>query len=430
MDSIIACASGSLENVAISILRISGSFLRKEFQKFFSLELNSVISGKIFLSKFIIHNEHIDDVMCVFYDAPKSYTGENILELFVHGNKANRQIIIEAFLTLPNVRLAKNGEFSLRAYQNGKMNLFQVEGLGILLNAQNAIELKFGKNLLFDKSYEDQFSDLRLAYKNHRASLELSIDFSEDLEEIQQVAYRKETFFLFKENINSLFKNSIMQRNYFLPKILIYGETNAGKSTLFNLLLKKNRSIVDNEEGTTRDYIKERIEYKGIFFELIDSAGIRETTSSPEKKGIDKTNELLQESFFIIHLVHPNQKITLQDADLIIYSHEDLFPDLPNEYLRVHPNKDSIFHTIFEKVYEKYEQSIEKKSVLLDRHFYHLQEIQKKLHIYEELLEKEEDFGIILGEFQRIEKDLVELFGFMPSEEVLSQIFSSFCIGK
>lgn len=430
MDSIIAYASGVLENVAISMLRISGFQSRQEFQNFFLINLDTLVVGKIFLLKFYIQDKHVDDVTCVFYDAPKSYTGENVLELFVHGNIFNRQIILDAFLNLPNIRLARNGEFSLRAYSNGKINLFQAEGLGILLNAQSSVELSFGKSLLFDKSYEDYFSDLRIAYKNHRSSLELSIDFSEDLDEIQQIQYRKETFIVFKNKVISLLENSIKQKNYFLPKILIYGETNAGKSTLFNLLLKQNRSIVDNEEGTTRDYIKEKIQYKGISFELIDSAGIRKTESSTEKKGIDKTYQLLQESFFIIHLLNPTQKIILEDADLIIYSHEDSNPDLPGNFLRVHPEKDSIFNEIFDKVYTKYQQKIKNKSVLLDRNFYHLQEIQKKLPKYEVLLEKEEDFGVILGEFQRIEKDLVELFGFMPSEEVLNHIFSSFCIGK
>ena len=430
MDSIVAYASGSLENVAISLLRISGFQSRKEFQNFFSTPLEQLKTGKIFLLKFLINNKHIDDITCIFYDAPKSYTGENVLELFVHGNKVNRQIILDAFLGLPNTRLAKNGEFSLRAYSNGKMNLFQAEGLGILLNAQNPKELDFGKNLLFDTSYEDQFSDLRVAYKNHRASLELSIDFSEDLDERQQVEYRKQTFMIFKNKVISLLENSIKQKNYFLPKVLIYGETNAGKSTLFNLLLKKNRSIVDNEEGTTRDYVTERIQYKGISFELVDSAGIRVTDSSTEKKGIDKTYELLQESFFIIYLLNPTQKITFENSDLIIYSHEDTTPDLFGDFLRVHPAKESIFNEIFDRIYAKYQQSIGNKGILLDRNFYHLQEIQKKLPNYELLLEEEEDFGVILGEFQRIEKDLVELFGFMPSEEVLNQIFTSFCIGK
>ncbi len=433
MDRIVACSSGSLENVAISLIRCSGFLSREELQPLFKTNLTSLKAKTNYLLSFYDGEDLIDEVVAVFYDGPKSYTGENLLEIGIHGNKINRERVLKSFLKLPFFRLAKEGEFSKRAYLQGKIKLFEVEGLDLLLNATSTQELNYGRDLLFKKNFYDLFESLKLAYRKHRSIIELCLDFSEDLGENQQDSLLQESFLAFQQELLKL-KNKIEKKNQvFSPQVLLYGPVNAGKSTLFNALLSQNRALVSTTPGTTRDYLSERVVFKGITFNLIDSAGLRESSDLIEQQGIDLTKDLLKEAFFKILVLAPDQSYEKEEADFIIYTHGDQKPSegMEEHSLSSFPGKEDLFELVFTPIYEKYKKKyLDQPRILLERHVLLLENLLKKSEFYAERLHKKEDFVILLTLLQEIEMVLFELTGEITSEETLNHLFQSFCIGK
>lgn len=210
---IIACSSGSNSNVAISVIRISGINSFAVVSKFFSLKGSSVEPRKAYFCKLLdLQKTVIDEVVFTYFNAPHSYNGENILELSVHGNKRNVQKIIKIFIDSGVVRASEPGEFTLRALKNGKLNLSQVEGLDMLLNASSDFALDQGMNLLNGELFES-FNDLHDKFVKLKASLELGIDFSEDVGEEQFLSQLNNNFAIFLASVKkTLSKDSLQKR--------------------------------------------------------------------------------------------------------------------------------------------------------------------------------------------------------------------------
>ena len=327
---IIACSTGTNSNTAIALIRLSGFKNILELQCFFSLNLQKIVNRKSLLTN-IIHNDKIfDNGLIVFFPEGSSYTGENVLELSIHGNQLNIQKILDLFINQGDFRSAHPGEFTYRALKNKKLNLSQVEGLDMLLNANSSLMLSQGLDIL-QGDLHAQYLALYDAYLKLKAAIEISIDFSEDVG-------AEETQKLFNSSFDSFFKliSALKIRTegniseLLSPEIVLVGQTNAGKSSLFNILLKHDRSIVSNIAGTTRDYVSEVIHIDGTNFKLIDTAGIRESTDVIENIGIDRALGILNRAFYKILIVNPFEtsieylkKFSDIDFDFLVVSHAD-----------------------------------------------------------------------------------------------------------
>lgn len=330
---IVACSTGNLSNTAIAIVRLSGFSDLNSLQVFFEFNFTKIKPRFCHLTNLIFENKTLDNILICFFPEKNSFTGENTLELHVHGNKLNVDRILQLFVEQAGFRLAHPGEFSYRAYKNKKLSLSQIEGLDLFLNANSTLMLEQGLDVLQGQLHESYLKlyDLFLRLKS---SVELLIDFSEDVGE----DYAKEMYFKHLEDLKRLvgmlhFRTQGQFSALLNPEIVIVGETNAGKSSFFNKLLNHDRSIVSNIKGTTRDYISEVISHRGNNYILVDTAGIRETFDEIERIGISRSYEKIKHGFYKILIINPyeldiNSLKNLSQVffDLIVFSHADL-PD-------------------------------------------------------------------------------------------------------
>ncbi|MCP4913759.1 MAG: GTP-binding protein [Oligoflexia bacterium] len=314
---IIACSSGHQENSAIAIIRISGFTDLSLFAQSFSLDISKVKNRFSHFTKLIDHKSKsvLDEILFVYFPENSSYTGEKLLEIHCHGNKLNIDRILDYFVSSYELKYAEGGEFSYRAYKNKKLSLSQVEGLDLFLNAQSDYALKAGMSGLSGEIDSD-FVKLRDQFLEIKSAVELNIDFLEDIGEEQGNELLKDRVEIFGSNLEKLYKRCNSNVEALLsPDISIIGETNAGKSSLFNLILENDRSIVSDIHGTTRDYVSETINIKGQNFRLIDTAGLRETEDFVEKEGIKKSLEFSKSSFLKLRIIDPELVSTIDKKE-------------------------------------------------------------------------------------------------------------------
>ena len=454
---IIACSSGSSQNVAISLIRISG--LEKEnfgpiepLLKFQNekLTLDKLTPRKSYLTKIINKDQVYDEALITVFPAPHSYTGETVIEFAVHGNRFNVERIIELFCNKAKLRRAYGGEFTHRALKNQKLNFSQVEGLDLFLNANNIFSLKQGFSLLSGDIQKD-FLELQNLYLNHRSSLEMNIDFLEDIGEKKANSILHDTFNELNTLIKKLYKRTQNNIDISQAQIALFGPPNAGKSTFFNKILGNNRSIVSPESGTTRDYISETVKIGDEYFQLVDTAGIRNSDNVIENQGIERSRSFLKTAFFKILLINPLEdntdflkefKDTNFDVLLLTHSDRNEYPEAKTQVLATHGavanwsygtsliQDDDNFSEIYEKIQSKYLKLLESEPLSLQRHKQVIEEIFNQSQHYDEILEAENDVAIISSELFILGSKIEELLGVVSSDEVLGNIFDNFCIGK
>lgn len=330
-QSIIACSTGTSANTAIAVIRLSGFQNLQDLNSFFSFDLKKTKPRYSHLSNLHFEGQVYDNVLLVYFPEGQSYTGENVLELSVHGNQLNVTRIINLFIEKAGFRHAHPGEFTYRALKNKKLSLSQVEGLDMLLNANSSLMLTQGLDIL-QGDLHAQYLALYDAFLKLKAAVEISIDFSDDVgpEEIQKLFNKN--FEKFFELISALKERTSGNISSLLaPEIALVGQTNAGKSSLFNILVNHERSIVSNIAGTTRDYVSEVVHINGTNYKLVDTAGIRESKDVIENIGIERGLEILKRAFFRLLIVNPfetNQeyldKFYDTEFDALIFSHNDV----------------------------------------------------------------------------------------------------------
>jgi tRNA modification GTPase len=327
---IIACSTGTQANTAIAVIRLSGFSSLIELQPFFSFSLLKVKPRYSHLTNVIFNTQVFDNGLMVFFPQGESYTGENVLELSVHGNLLNIQRILDLFIQNAGFRDAHPGEFTYRALKNKNLSLSQVEGLDMLLNANSNLMLTQGLDILQGELHA-QYLELYESFIKLKASIELSIDFSEDVGEEESRHLFLDSFIHFSDLLDALHVRTQGNLSSLLsPEVVLVGQTNAGKSSLFNLLVKQNRSIVSNIAGTTRDYISELIHIDGTNYKLVDTAGIRDSQDTIENIGIERAFEILERAFFRILIINPFEtnpeyinKLHEFEFDLLLFSHWD-----------------------------------------------------------------------------------------------------------
>jgi tRNA modification GTPase len=474
-DLIIACSTGENVNSAISVIRIDGFKSVSQFDSFFAHKLNSNKPAYLKLNSIVFEGENLDQIMVTHFASPKSYTGNNMLELHVHGNKINVRRIISLFCKLFGARLAEPGEFTLRALKNKKLTLSQVEGLDILLNANTSLAFNSGLSLL-NGELKEAYTSLYELMTKLLASIELFIDFSEDVGHEQAIQNFNSILELFGKELSQLTQRlSSSGASLLDPSVVIYGKTNSGKSTLFNSLIGRERSIVSNIEGTTRDYVVEPLLIDGDTYRLTDTAGIRDTSDPIESQGIIYSKSLLEKSFFKILVVSSNDLDSYSPEDnlgfdLVCISHLDQFePNLQKlkTYSRIvllqigdagsigpakntksgpiepqHKTAGSIGPTrsynqsqvseIKRLITDKYVSNTANIPILSHRQIEKLGEIEQEFSIftdkYAQLSASEP--SIVASELSRIRLKIEELLGIITPDVVLDQVFKNFCIGK
>jgi tRNA modification GTPase len=330
--AIVACSSSTSSNAAIGMIRLSGFHSLEVFEKRFNVPVAKIKPRYAHLVTIYSRaGEKLDEGIVVYFPAPKSYTGENILEITVHGGQLNINKILHSFTDSGDFRLASAGEFTWRALKNKKLSLTQIEGLDLFLHATSEAALVQGLDTLHGQLHREYLA-LHTAYLKFKTAIELLIDFSDDFGEENAVQNLQRSFSVLAVQVEALYARTKGNINaLLLPEIVIVGRTNAGKSSLFNSLCRTNRAIVSEIPGTTRDYITESICIEGTHYHLVDTAGARKSRNLIEKEGIRRAKERLATSFYTILVVNPFQNdVPLPDFpkdfifDALVFTHADI----------------------------------------------------------------------------------------------------------
>lgn len=308
-DTIVALATPSGMG-AIAVIRLSGkdaiTIAEKQFKSVSAKSLSKQKTHTIHLGHIVDGTKTIDEVLVSVFKNPNSYTGEDVVEISCHGSHYIQQEIIQLFLR-NGCRMATAGEFTLRAFLNGKLDLSQAEAVADLINSDNEASHQIAMQQMRG-GFSSEIAKLREELLNFASLIELELDFAEEDVEFadrsQFKALIDRIIFVLKRLIDSFAVGNVIKNG--IP-VAIVGEPNVGKSTLLNALLNEERAIVSEIAGTTRDTIEDEISIGGIGFRFIDTAGIRETQDVVESIGIKKTFEKIEQAQVVIYLFDSTQ---------------------------------------------------------------------------------------------------------------------------
>ncbi len=445
---------------AIAVIRLSGQNSIEIANKiFFNTKGEKVLdnpkANKAYFGRVIFQEELIDECIITVFKSPFSYTGENSVEVSLHGSKYIIDKTLNALIA-NGARMATEGEFTKRAFLNGKLDLSQAEAVADIINSnsEKAHDLAFKQ---LRGGYSQILKELRTRLLNLSSLLELELDFSEEDVEFAD----REEFKTALTNIKSEVKNlidSFALGNAFkngIP-ISIIGKPNVGKSTLLNVLLNEERAIVSDIAGTTRDTIEENIIIKGIEFRFIDTAGIRHSNDSIEAKGIERTYLSANQSKIILYMIDITntnlqdinkeledleKNVNLQDKELILIINKSDIEVLEKEFQNSIHGYKPIFisakkrENIDELVNKMLELShigdISNKVMLTNqRHYQEMLRIFETIEIIEKAFENNLPSDLIAIDLNTALYHIGTITGEVTNEEVLHNIFSQFCIGK
>ena len=317
-DSIIALATPSGIG-AISVIRISGedaiNIVSKKFNSISGKKLKNQKTHTIHLGHIIENNRIIDEVLVSVFKNPSSYTGENVVEISCHGSSYIQQEIIQLFLK-NGCRMADNGEFTMRAFLNGKMDLSQAEAVADVIASNSSASHQLAIQQMRG-GITNELKDLRTKLLDFAALIELELDFSgEDVEFADRTIFKELVVTIssvLKKLIDSFSFGNAMKNG--IP-VAIIGEPNVGKSTLLNSLFNEEKAIVSEIAGTTRDAIEDELIIEGVAFRFIDTAGIRQTNDIVESIGIKKTFEKAENAQLLIFLIDSNKFVSSKSSFL------------------------------------------------------------------------------------------------------------------
>lgn len=318
IQSTIAAIATPFGKGAISIIRISGNDAIPLSSKIFKNNmLLNLKPNQMTHTQVIENNVIIDDVMVTIYKAPKSYTGEDMVEVFCHGGIQVTYNVLNAFLR-QNIELAKPGEFTERAYLNQKLDLIQAESVMDLINAENDLQIKLAQKGL-QSVISNKINSFREKIMSWITHIEVNIDYPEYESENQITQdYLKPQLSDFineiKLSLNESNKNKWIVNGL---KTAIIGKPNVGKSSLLNALIKEEKAIVTNIPGTTRDVIEGSINISGIKLHLLDTAGIHHSVDAIERIGIQKTKEVIDKAELIIFVVDQSKEVDEEEKALL-----------------------------------------------------------------------------------------------------------------
>tara|TARA_R110000868_G_scaffold222249_1_gene474140 strand:- start:107 stop:1501 length:1395 start_codon:yes stop_codon:yes gene_type:complete len=460
-DTIVALATPSGAG-AIAIIRLSGKeairIADTHFKSISGKVLSKQKSHTIHLGHIVDANKMLDEVLVSVFKNPNSYTGENVIEISCHGSHYIQQEIIQLFLR-NGCRMATAGEFTLRAFLNGKLDLSQAEAVADLISSENEASHQIAMQQMRG-GFSSEIAKLREELLNFASLIELELDFAEEDVEFADRAQFKALIeritIVLKRLIDSFAVGNVIKNG--IP-VAIVGEPNVGKSTLLNALLNEERAIVSEIAGTTRDTIEDEISIGGIGFRFIDTAGIRETKDVVESIGIKKTFEKIEQAQVVVFLAdgtnfkdnsfvhtfkieiekiknkYPLKPVLIvaNKVDKLDASHIDFLQnDIPNIHLLsaktglgVDTLKDKLLSFVNTGALRNYDTIITNS-----RHYDALLKALDEIHKVKHGLDTGLSGDLMAIDIRQALYHFGEITGEITNDDLLGNIFENFCIGK
>ena len=432
----------------IAVIRVSGTEAIPIVDSLFSgrTRLVDAKAGTVHFGRIQRADEVLDEVLCSVFKAPHSFTGEDTVEIACHGSLYIQQELLR-WLIDAGCKSAEPGEFTCRAFLNGKMDLTQAEAVADLIAAQSKAEKDLALSQLRG-SVSNELAALRERLLHFTSLIELELDFA-DHEELE-FADRSELKILASEietkltNLLRSFRTGNAIRNG-IP-VAIVGAPNVGKSTLLNALLGEQRAIVSDIQGTTRDTVEDTLILDGILFRLIDTAGLRETNDTIENMGIERSRQAAEKAQIVIYLTEPNPSPFLKGRELEgihgtileVVNKCDLIPGVS---LQGETNGSRLLHIsakngdidpLKNELVRIAKESMQTSAVMLSnvRHYEAVKRAHEAIERVQQGLASELSGELLSLDLQDCLSALGEVTGQITNQEVLSNIFSKFCIGK
>ena len=389
------------------------------------------------------NNMLVDKCVVVYYRKPKSYTGENVIEIHTHGNPIIVQNLFSVFLGL-GIRLAKPGEFTNTAYKNNKIDLVQAEAVFNLISAQSEQGVNLSLNNLEGK-LSSEFSNIRSDLSHTLSLIEYELDISETDTQTNTTETVYNNLIKIITKIKKLIKSHGASKILISgAKVVIVGKPNVGKSTLFNLLLNYDRSIVTNTPGTTRDTLEASMVVGGFTINLVDTAGIRKTIDPIEKIGVQKTQKELESSNLTLLVVDkkPSKKqleLVKKTPSVVVFNKSDLLNKNKKTAIKNNKNIDIVLSAKNKKGLGGLLKNIKNKlnqEALFNESFYITSTRQKevlsliKTELNKTLKTKNLDLELIAIEIKEVINHFDWLLGKTTPDDILNNLFSKFCVGK
>jgi len=452
---VIAAISTATGNGGIGIIRMSGKDCFEVLNKIFTPQNREEARG--YSIKYgHIHDENnnvIDEVLVSYFYAPKSYTTENMCEINSHGGMVIERKILELCLKNGAI-LAEPGEFTKKAFLNGRIDLIQAESVIDLINSKSEKEAKASVNQLEGK-LSDNINSIKSKLLDLMADAEASIDYPEyDIDDVNNNKIIK-TLNEIEESlikISNSFKNGKVLREG--VKTAIVGKPNAGKSSLLNTILNEERAIVSEVQGTTRDTIEEFVSVDGITLKLIDTAGIRETDDEIEQIGVNKSKKLIDEAELVIAIFDGTKKLEKEDLDIlklikdknaiilinkidmdnvIIDTDENIIKS-GKKIIKISAKNGENIDKLYNAISDMYclnDIEIDDGEILTNiRHKNQIDEALKSINKTKDTIYNNMPIDIIEIYLKQILADLGKITGDDITEDIINEIFSKFCLGK
>ena len=454
METIVAISTAP-GNSGIGIVRLSGEKCFDIIGKIFIPKNDGLIKGYSIKYGNIIddNNEIIDEVLVSYFISPKSYTGENMCEINSHGNNIILKQILD--LCLKNgAKLAEPGEFTKRAFFNGRIDLSQAESVIDLINSKSEKEKKSAINQL-EGYLSKEINKIKARILDVMADIEASIDYPEyDIEERTSAMILDES-----NNIKNMLEN--LENSFNTGKILrdgvnvaIVGSPNAGKSSLLNAMLKEDRAIVTDIEGTTRDTIEEYITIDGILFKIIDTAGIRNSKDKIEQIGIDKSKKALRDADIVIAVLDSTKELSDEDHEILknirnkcaiillnksdlknnILKDNKIVTDTKKEIIEISALNNEGIDCLYKKmasIFKIEDINTENTSIITNlRHKEAITSAKNNILKVSDTIKEGMPIDITAIYFKQAIEELNKITGENVTEDIINEIFSKFCLGK
>ena len=451
----IAIISSPQGQGAISIIRVTGNEAHKVLEKIFRPKVkrkkySDLEIHKNYLGIIQDKDEIIDEVIISKLEKPNSFTGEDMVEIFCHGSIYIQNRIME-LLSDKGIRAANAGEFSLRSYLNGKMDLIQAEGISDLISSNSKTSHKIAINQMRG-GVSSEIKKMRDELLNLTSLIELELDFSEE-----DVEFASRDKFLSLLNNVEIFISDLVESFKYgnalkngIP-VSIVGAPNVGKSTLLNSILNEDKAITSPIAGTTRDIIEDTFNLNGKLFRFIDTAGIRKTDDEIEKIGIARTLESIDKSEIILYLIDSTSSdkdigIEIDELNklkdeyqgkliILIFTKADLvkkqikMSELNPLLINTKEKKDVDY--LKNKIIENLNQNFTNKLIITNtRHYSALSRAKKEINNVKDGLKNNIPSDLLTVDLKQVLYHLGEVTGEVTNDEILSNIFSRFCIGK
>lgn len=417
---------------AIAVVRMSGGRAKSIAGKIFSpmpASPNTLKVGKINLGDFS------DQAMLVFFDAPRSYTGEDMVEFHCHGGSGVANELIRKCIGL-GARMAQNGEFSKSAFLNGKQNLTNAEGIIQMIEAESRLELKAGQNLM-ENRLGKLTQDVQQKLTDIIAECEAALDYPEedlDISSKEQIKRKlSEVAALLDGLLLSADRGRLISSGV---NVAIVGDTNVGKSSLLNAFLGTDRAIVTDVAGTTRDTLTESIVYRDAKFNFVDTAGLRKTEDFVEKLGIDRTRRAIEKADIVLNVVeNGGAALETQKPFIIVHNKMDLLKTVPQEReneIYVSASRGDNIERLKQKIYDVFELGAFAQNDVFLTNARHVDCIKNTKRFVAAALAAigQTTLDCVMAELHSAWHTLGLVTGVTASEEIINRIYEKFCLGK